>query len=192
MTDPVIATWRNPNTNETRQETLFELQATGVEWRSQDLDGDGFGDDAEIRPTRDTGGIEITTMDLDSDGYSDDFRIRFVNNTVTEVHATGIFSYLDPPQPGQSMRPFRIHPSFPLRVHNPDGWVLGSLQMGGDGDSGWRPEDVDGSGCVDDADLLAVLFDFGNTGNRPTDINRDGVVDDADLLAVLFAFGQGC
>lgn len=53
--------------------------------------------------------------------------------------------------------------------------------------------DVDGDGCVDDADLLAVLFDFGTSGcNRDTDVNRDGVVDDADLLTVLFAFGSGC
>jgi len=53
--------------------------------------------------------------------------------------------------------------------------------------------DVNNDGCVDDADLLAVLFDFGATGcNRDTDINRDGVVDDADLLTVLFAFGSGC
>jgi len=59
-------------------------------------------------------------------------------------------------------------------------------------DSG--PEgDVDGSGCVDDADLLAVLFAFGNSGsNLPEDVTRDGTVDDADLLVVLFNFGAGC
>mgnify|MGYP000163601122 FL=1 len=54
--------------------------------------------------------------------------------------------------------------------------------------------DVDGSGCVDDADLLAVLFAFGNTGSDAgsADMNCDGVVDDADLLTVLFNFGGGC
>jgi hypothetical protein len=53
--------------------------------------------------------------------------------------------------------------------------------------------DVSLNGCVDDADLLAVLFAFGNTGsNLPEDANGDGVVDDADLLAVLFNFGAGC
>jgi len=53
--------------------------------------------------------------------------------------------------------------------------------------------DVDSNGCVDDADLLAVLFSFGNTGEeQATDINRDCVVDDADLLTVLFNFGNGC
>jgi hypothetical protein len=51
--------------------------------------------------------------------------------------------------------------------------------------------DVDGDGCVDDADLLAVLFAFGGSGG-PEDTNCDGVVDDADLLNVLFNFGNGC
>jgi hypothetical protein len=52
--------------------------------------------------------------------------------------------------------------------------------------------DVNGDGCIDDADLLAVLFNFGATGNNLADANCDGVVDDADLLAVLFNFGSGC
>ncbi len=58
----------------------------------------------------------------------------------------------------------------------------------------WQmPGDVDGDGCVDDADLLAVLFAFGSSGTGlPEDVNGDGVVDDADLLMVLFNFGSGC
>jgi probable HAF family extracellular repeat protein len=54
--------------------------------------------------------------------------------------------------------------------------------------------DVNNNGCVDDADLLAVLFAFGNTGSNlvRVDVNCDGVVDDADLLTVLFNFGSGC
>lgn len=53
--------------------------------------------------------------------------------------------------------------------------------------------DVNGDGCVDDSDLLAVLFAFGNTGSGlPEDVNGDGTVDDADLLEVLFNFGSGC
>jgi len=40
--------------------------------------------------------------------------------------------------------------------------------------------------------LLNVLFAFGQTGSSPADVNCDGIVDDADLLSVLFAFGQGC
>ena len=56
-----------------------------------------------------------------------------------------------------------------------------------------RTGDVNGDGCVDDSDLLAVLFAFENTGsNLPEDLNGDGTVDDADLLEVLFNFGNGC
>jgi hypothetical protein len=53
--------------------------------------------------------------------------------------------------------------------------------------------DVDGSGCVDDSDLIAVLFAFGQAEPLlPEDVNLDGVVDDADLTIVLFDFGRGC
>jgi len=52
--------------------------------------------------------------------------------------------------------------------------------------------DIDRSGCVDDADLLRVLFEFGGAGYRNEDLNWDGVIDDADLLIVLFNFGSGC
>jgi probable HAF family extracellular repeat protein len=56
-----------------------------------------------------------------------------------------------------------------------------------------RDGDVNGDGCVDDSDLLRVLFAFGATGNNlPEDLTRDGIVDDADLLQVLFNFGSGC
>jgi probable HAF family extracellular repeat protein len=52
--------------------------------------------------------------------------------------------------------------------------------------------DVDRNGCVDDADLLRVLFAFGEQGYRNEDLNWDGVIDDADLLTVLFHFSSGC
>jgi len=55
-----------------------------------------------------------------------------------------------------------------------------------------RRGDVDRSGCVDAADLLRVLTEFGGRGYRNEDLNWDGVVDDADLLEVLFNFGSGC
>ena len=55
------------------------------------------------------------------------------------------------------------------------------------------PGDVDRNACVDDADLLRVLFAFGQTGSGlPEDLNGDNTVDDADLLLVLFNFGSGC
>jgi hypothetical protein len=60
-------------------------------------------------------------------------------------------------------------------------------------DDGTNGGDVNLDGCVDDADLLQVLFAFGRTGaGLPEDINCDQVVDDADLLVVLFNFGSGC
>jgi hypothetical protein len=53
--------------------------------------------------------------------------------------------------------------------------------------------DIDRNGCVDDADLLRVLFDFGRSAFLlDSDVNGDGTVDDADLLRVLFYFGTGC
>ncbi|MCS6919547.1 MAG: hypothetical protein NZM28_07235 [Fimbriimonadales bacterium] len=59
----------------------------------------------------------------------------------------------------------------------------------------WRTGDTNGDGCIDDSDLLRVLFAFGSAGTgyaRHEDINKDGVVDDADLLTVLLRFGNGC
>jgi hypothetical protein len=52
--------------------------------------------------------------------------------------------------------------------------------------------DVNGDQCVDDSDLMAILFAFGSEGeNLPEDVNMDGIVDDADLMLVLFNFGNG-
>lgn len=193
LSDPVIATWVNGTTGESRNQTLFNLLSRGFDWRTQDSDLDGYPDVAHIAPNGDSGEIEIETMDLDADGYGEELRIHYQRGMVTDIQATHYFRQLPLPAVGDPIQPILIFPYFPLDIVPPgNDWSLDSLQMGGDGESGWRPEDVDGSGCVDDADLLAVLFDFGNLGNHPTDINRDGVVDDADLLAVLFAFGSGC
>lgn len=54
--------------------------------------------------------------------------------------------------------------------------------------------DVNADGCVDDNDLLLILFSFGDTGEElgRLDANCDGSVDDNDLLIVLFNFGIGC
>ncbi len=49
--------------------------------------------------------------------------------------------------------------------------------------------DVNGDGCVDDADLMRILLEFGQTGNTPADLNGDGIVNDSDLLIVLSRFG---
>lgn len=50
--------------------------------------------------------------------------------------------------------------------------------------------DVNGDGTVNDADLLAVLFEYGTQGDTVADLNGNGVVEDSDLLTVLFEFGS--
>jgi hypothetical protein len=53
--------------------------------------------------------------------------------------------------------------------------------------------DVDRNGCVDDADSAAPCCSrSAGQGYRNEDLNWDGTVDDADLLQVLFHFGSGC
>lgn len=55
------------------------------------------------------------------------------------------------------------------------------------------PGDINGDDCIDDADLLAVLFAIGIAGDElPEDLNFDGTVNDTDLLMVLQHFGEGC
>lgn len=51
--------------------------------------------------------------------------------------------------------------------------------------------DLDGDGVVNNADLLIVLFNFGNAGSQG-DVNNDGTVNNEDLLIVLFNFGARC
>ncbi len=65
------------------------------------------------------------------------------------------------------------------------GFAYRELEFGVNGD-------VNGDDVIDDADLLLVLFAFGQSGSSlPADLNNDGTVDDADLLIVLFNFGAG-
>ena len=40
--------------------------------------------------------------------------------------------------------------------------------------------------------LWCLLLTFSERGYRNEDLNWDGIVDDADLLQVLFHFGSGC
>jgi hypothetical protein len=51
--------------------------------------------------------------------------------------------------------------------------------------------DTNSDGCVDDIDLLVVLFSCGGD-NPDADVNGDGIVNDADLLEVLSNFAVGC
>ncbi len=82
----------------------------------------------------------------------------------------------------------------------PIGWSTGDVSPYPDDPWAANPGDF-GNCCVDDADLLEVLFNFGIEYNyndsqqfKPGrgDVNCDGRVDDADLLIVLFNFGRGC
>jgi WD40 repeat protein/subtilase family serine protease len=53
--------------------------------------------------------------------------------------------------------------------------------------------DINQDRVVDDADLLEVLFAFGNRGNNiPADVTGDGVVDEEDLIVILTNFGSRC
>ncbi len=89
----------------------------------------------------------------------------------------------------------------PFQTSNTNRVVIGTLPSQfnrevtpGNLNPGDRPAvagDANCDRCVDDADLLIVLFNFGNAGG-PGDVNNDNIVDDADLLIVLFAFGNGC
>jgi len=59
----------------------------------------------------------------------------------------------------------------------------------------WCSGDINGDGCVDDADLLAILSAWGTSGSEPArheDINKDGIVDDADFLIVLSHYVECC
>jgi hypothetical protein len=65
-------------------------------------------------------------------------------------------------------------------------------QGGCEGGPGQCDGDANRDGRVDDADLLIVLFQFGQSGfGLQGDVNNDGTVDGADLLIVLFNFGCG-
>ncbi len=52
------------------------------------------------------------------------------------------------------------------------------------------PEDLDGNGSIDSADLNALLAAFGSTDGG--DIDGDGDTDSADLNLLLAAFGDDC
>jgi hypothetical protein len=92
-----------------------------------------------------------------------------------------------------------------ITYHSTPDYCLLNLGINSDSDDPWTIEvdniriyrkavegDVNCDGCVDDADLLSVLFEFGSTDITPADVNSDRTVDDADLLSVLFNFGTGC
>jgi hypothetical protein len=79
-------------------------------------------------------------------------------------------------------------------------WVIGEYAGGGNWGT-WIGEvryprlegDVNRDGCVNDVDLAALIFAFGQSGvGLLEDLNGDNVVDDSDLSLVVSNFGDGC
>ena len=64
-----------------------------------------------------------------------------------------------------------------------DDFTLTAVTVGGA-----CPADLDDSGAVDFADLLAVLGNWGNPG--ATDLDGSGTTDFGDVLAILLAYGD--
>ena len=59
--------------------------------------------------------------------------------------------------------------------------------------TGWGPGDLNGDGCVDQADLGILLADWGCThGDCPGDCDGDGDTDQSDLGILLTNWGAGC
>ncbi|MCW5934212.1 MAG: hypothetical protein KIT45_07940 [Fimbriimonadia bacterium] len=174
-------------------ELMFDLRSAGVVMEDQDQDGT-----ASIRFNRsDMGFIEIlmpSALLMNQRGH---LRLRHENGIMTEVDADGFFRSLPLPQVGQPVPDeIPVPADFDLSFRVPDGQRLTGIEMGGGGTAGETPPtigDTNGDGCVNDLDLLNVLFAFGMTGSGlPEDLNADGRVDDEDLLMVLLGFGNGC
>ena len=200
MYDPVIVRYRNPRTGDTREEVLFELSASNFQWEPND-----DGATARTGPKdRKTGHVTLLKGRTAGQGGGEGSRIHIRwddNMQVVESEATGEFDGWQLPNVGDTMPLYddggiRLPGVFELPFQASSGEVVEGIEMGGGGVSGQdiprTPGDVDGNGCVDDADLLQVLFAFGASGSNPADVNGDSLVDDADLLIVLFNFGSGC
>ncbi len=196
--DPVKLVVRDTSTGRHRSIIIFDLKASGFDIEldasvpqlminpTGDLDGDG-------RP--DSGYLRIRMNGSEVGGLTGELELEYQNGVVNRSSATGDLSRIQLPQAGEPIR--QIPTGFaevPLRFDVPSDLELIGIEVGGGGQAGEVPNvegDVNGDGCVDDADLLSVLFAFGGEGGNE-DVNGDGIVDDADLLIVLFNFGSGC
>jgi len=193
ITDPVVVRYRNPQTGETRNETLFELVAEGLNWETIDVDGDQWPEAARLALASTSVG-ELYVVKRTA-GQVSTLSLRYNGGVVTESESTGEFAGIRLPNPGDPMPSSIDVPAvIDLPIEEISGYQVEEIEMGGGGESGEPVPvqgDVNGDGCVDDADLLQVLFAFGGQGGN-ADVNGDGIVDDADLLIVLFNFGTGC
>ena len=186
-----------------RRENLHLLVKT-VLWR-----GEPFERHTLRLATLSPQGALLTDTELVPDGapiLSGLLRLNDAGERYVGVSAPSFFARLNPsgqPLWRQSV-PMTLEALFPetdgsvltagiLRIEERNEWGywrtyerLGAIKYAPNGD-------LNADGCVDDADLIAVLFAFGQSGSGlQADVNADGVVDDADLLTVLFHFGSGC
>ncbi|GIV11287.1 MAG: hypothetical protein KatS3mg020_0778 [Fimbriimonadales bacterium] len=123
--------------------------------------------------------------------------LEYVNGVVVNSLLSGaLFANVSLPAAGDllpAMIPTGI-PEYQLAFDISPQFTLEAIDLSGSGEQDLVlaiQGDVNDDGCVDDADLLVVLFAFGGS-NPLADVNGDGSVDDADLLIVLFNFGNGC
>ena len=65
----------------------------------------------------------------------------------------------------------------------------GRTHSSADLDGNGCPEDLDGSGVVDFADILVILSAWGPCDGCPEDLSGNGIIEFADILAVLGAWG---
>ena len=68
------------------------------------------------------------------------------------------------------------------------GFTAGTADYGQISDVDTYPADLDGSGAVDFADILAILSAWGNAGG-PEDLDGSGTVGFGDILVVLGEWG---
>jgi probable HAF family extracellular repeat protein len=154
----------------------------------------GISGDSKVIVGSHVGGVSFVSQLGTAWRYTDEDGMEDLNDTYAHL-LRGVFD-------GNDARLFEA------RATSWDGrYIVGSATSTGGGPvygfwlDTWREGDTNGDGCVDDADLLRVLFAFGTVGTaespwdiplRHEDINHDGIVDDADLLLVLFNFASGC
>ena len=71
------------------------------------------------------------------------------------------------------------------------GWNIDDVEIWGAAPT--TPGDLNGDGCIDQADLGVLLTDWGCTGGDcPGDCDNDGDTDQADLGLLLTNWGAGC
>ncbi|MFQ3611736.1 MAG: hypothetical protein SNJ72_09630 [Fimbriimonadales bacterium] len=126
-------------------------------------------------------------------GYDGLVVVDFTGNTAVENNPDFAFRVVTEFDPATNQYTAANFPNNPNANYSSQGTLRYDLiEILGTEIGGGIEGDVNGDGCVDDADLLAVLFAFGSDTGGPEDVNSDGIVDDADLLIVLFNFGTGC